>query len=306
MKKAVLNIDKHLQIRKLEQVVENRTAYTLDQAELSIYETHETIRDVAFQFNVPVLASMIRGKKIIHIDNKPSFEFLAGESMILTPGQTCYIDFPEASSQAPVECLKLSISPEKIAGFCNKLNEKYPLIDSLNGWSYNADGNRFVNDVMITQLLNRLVLICTENNEAKDFFANLVLQELVVRLMQTQSKHLLLDNHRKHSTSNRFAHVADYIQKHLQENISVKTLSREAFMSEPHFFRCFKQQFGVSPVDYINEQRIRVAKMMLQAADYSITEISFASGFNNLNYFLKMFKRHTGLTPAQFRKSLLA
>jgi AraC-like DNA-binding protein len=99
--------------------------------------------------------------------------------------------------------------------------------------------------------------------------------------------------------------VADYIQKHLQENISVKALSREAYMSEPHFFRCFKQQFGISPIDYINEQRIRVAKMMLQAADYSITEISFASGFNNLNYFLKMFKRHTGLTPAQYRKSLL-
>jgi hypothetical protein len=113
MKKAALNIDKHLQTRKLEQVVENRTAYTLDHAELSIYETHETTHDVAFQFNMPVLASMIRGKKIIHIDNKPSFEFLAGESMILTPGQTCYIDFPEASSETPVECLSFLFHQRK-------------------------------------------------------------------------------------------------------------------------------------------------------------------------------------------------
>jgi len=305
MKKPILNIDKHLQIRKLEQVVENRTAYTLEQAELSIFETHEAVNDIAFQFSTTTLASMIRGKKIIHIDNKPSFEFLAGESMILAPGQTCIIDFPEATPDTPVECLKLSISQEKIASFCDRLNEKYPLIDSSTGWNYNADGNRFLNDAMINQLLNRLMLICTENNEAKDFFANLVLQELVVRLMQTQGRYTLLDKNRKHSTSNRFAHVADYIQKHIQDNISVKMLSREAYMSEPHFFRCFKQQFGVSPVDYINEQRIRAAKMMLQAADISITEISFACGFNNLNYFLKMFKRHTGLTPAQYRKSLL-
>jgi AraC family transcriptional regulator len=304
MTKPALNIDKHLQLRKLEHVVENRTAYTLEQAELSIFETHESVNDIAFQFNSTTLASMVRGKKIIHIDNKPSFEFLAGESMILATGQTCIIDFPEASKDNPVECLKLSISQEKIASFCDRLNEKYPLIDSSRGWNYNTDGNRFMNDAMINQLLSRLVLICTENNEAKDFFANLVLQELVVRLMQTQARYTLLDKNRNYNTSNRFAHVAEYIQRHLQDNISVKTLSREAYMSEPHFFRCFKQQFGMSPVDYINERRIRAAKMMLQAADISITEISFACGFNNLNYFLKMFKRHTGLTPAQYRKSL--
>jgi len=96
-----------------------------------------------------------------------------------------------------------------------------------------------------------------------------------------------------------------YIQKNIRENITVKTLSREAYMSEPHFFRCFKQQFGLSPVEFINEQRIRMAKMMLHAADHSVTEVSFASGYNNMNHFVKMFKRYTGLTPAQYRKSIL-
>jgi AraC family transcriptional regulator len=305
MKKPIFDINKHLQARTLEQAVENRTAYTLDHAELCIYETQDTAYKVGLQFNIPVLASMIGGKKIMHIGNKPAFEFLPGQSVVLTPKQTCFIDFPEASLATPTECLTLAISPEKIAKFCDQLNEKFPLADTATGWDYNGDGNQFVNDMMINQLLNRLILICTENNEAKDFFANLVLQELVVRLMQTRAKHVFLDNHKSHKTGNRFAHVVDYIQKHLQENISIKTLSREAYMSEPHFFRCFKQQFGVSPVDYINEQRIRAAKMMLHAADYSVTEISFACGFNNLNYFLKMFKRHTGLTPAQYRKSLL-
>ncbi|MEP7317770.1 MAG: AraC family transcriptional regulator [Panacibacter sp.] len=305
MKKMTLDIHKHLQTRKLEQVVENRTAYILDQAELSIYETHDTAYKVALQFDIPVLAGMIQGKKIMHINENPSFEFLPGQSVVLTPKQTCYIDFPEASPVTPTECLTLAISPDKIAKFCDQLNEKFALTDSAAGWNYTGDGNHFVNDRMINQLLNRLILICTENNSAKDFFANLVLQELVVRLMQTQAKHTLLGNYQKHSTSNRFAHVVEYIQKNLQENITIKTLSREAYMSEPHFFRCFKQQFGLSPVDYINEQRIKSARMMLLAADRPVTEISFSCGFNNLNYFLKMFKRHTGLTPAQYRKSQL-
>jgi len=305
MKKAILNINTHLQTRRLEQVVENRTAYTLDQAELSIYETHDTAYKVALQFDIPVLAGMIQGKKIMHIDEKPSFEFLPGQSVILTPKQTCFIDFPEASPLTPTECLTLSISPQKIAKFCELLNDKYPLPDASKGWNYNGDGNHFLNDLMINQLLNRLILICTENNKAKDFFANLVLQELVVRLMQTQSRNELLGNHRKHSGTNRFAHVVEFIQKNIQENITIKTLSREACMSEPTFFRCFKQQFGITPIDYINEQRIKTARMMLQAADYSVTEIGFSCGFNNLNYFLKLFKRHTGLTPVQYRKSLM-
>jgi len=123
--------------------------------------------------------------------------------------------------------------------------------------------------------------------------------------MQTQVKHTRLGNHKNVHSKERFEHIIDFIKQNLQQNITVKTLSREAFMSEPHFFRCFKQQFGMSPVEYINEQRIRAAKMMLHAIDISITEVSFACGFNNLNYFLKMFKRHTGLTPAQYRKSIL-
>jgi len=75
-------------------------------------------------------------------------------------------------------------------------------------------------------------------------------------------------------------------------------------LSEPHFFRCFKHEFGVTPVEFILELRIRAARTMLQTTDESIKEISFSCGFNNLNFFLKMFKRYTGLTPTQYRNLL--
>lgn len=57
------NLSHHLQSRKLELVVENRTAYTLENAELNIYETHQIAKNVELTFSNPVLASMIRGKK---------------------------------------------------------------------------------------------------------------------------------------------------------------------------------------------------------------------------------------------------
>ena len=57
-----LDISRHLHSRRLEQEVENRTAYTIDTAELNIYETQHVAEKVELTFNSPVLASMIRGK----------------------------------------------------------------------------------------------------------------------------------------------------------------------------------------------------------------------------------------------------
>src|SRR5690349_5314789 len=164
MHKSILNIHRHLQARTLEQVVENRTAYALEHAELSIYETYETAYNVVMHAETPVLASMIRGKKIMHLDASPCFEFLPGQSMLFAPSQTCMIDFPEASVTTPTECMKLAISPQKTAKFCEQLNDKYPLIDAKEEWHYKGDNNNFINDAMINQLLNRLMAICTENN----------------------------------------------------------------------------------------------------------------------------------------------
>lgn len=108
------------------------------------------------------------------------------------------------------------------------------------------------------------------------------------------------------TASNRFKPVISYIQKNLQDEISIEHLSRAAFMSEPHFYRSFKKHFGVTPIAYINNKRIKTAMMMMRAMDCSLKEIAFASGFNNLSYFFRTFKRCTGCTPTEYKKSLFS
>ena len=74
--------------RRLEQEVENRTAYTIDTAELNIYETQHVAEKVELTFTNPVLASMIRGKKVMHLPGTPSFDLLPGESVIVPSEET--------------------------------------------------------------------------------------------------------------------------------------------------------------------------------------------------------------------------
>jgi AraC family transcriptional regulator len=299
------DISTHLQSRKLELIVENRTAYTLDSAELNIYETHQAAENVELTFDNPVLASMIRGKKVMHLSNAPSFDFFPGESVIVPAHQTMKIDFPEATDQNPTQCLALAISPAKIRALVETLNERAPLVDSQAGWQFTNDNFYFTNEEAIHQLIGRLIYIFTENNTAKDYFANLVLQELIVRLMQTKARMALTTNLQQLANTNRLAYAVKFVQENIHRNLTIRELADKACMSEPNFFRCFKQQYGITPVEYINQQRIQLSMKLLNNTVYSISDICFACGYNHLNYFLKVFKKATGDTPASYRKKIV-
>lgn len=299
------DISRHLQSRRLEHEVENRTAYTIDTAELNIYETHHVAEKVELTFDNLVLASMIRGKKVMHLPDTPSFEFLPGESVLVPSKKTMRIDFPEAQLKNPTQCLALAIGTDKVRQVTDLLNERAPLVDMPQGWQLGQKNFYLTNDEPIHQLVTRLIYIFTENNRAKEVFANLVLQELMVRLMQTQARSILLSPCPDVANVNRLAHVAQFINKNLHQNLQIKKLADEACMSEPNFYRVFKLTFNMTPVEYINQQRITLAIKLLRTTNRCLADISVECGFNNLTYFMKLFRRETGVTPALYRKQSL-
>jgi len=146
---ASFDVSRHLQSRRLEQEVENRTAYTIDTAELNIYETQHIAEKVELTFSTPVLASMIRGKKVMHLPGTPSFDFLPGESVIVPGYETMRIDFPEAQTQNPTHCLALAIAPDKVRQVTNLLNDRAPLVDTEQGWQFGQHNFFLTNDVPI-------------------------------------------------------------------------------------------------------------------------------------------------------------
>jgi two-component system, response regulator YesN len=94
----------------------------------------------------------------------------------------------------------------------------------------------------------------------------------------------------------------EYIRTHLGEDLSLNAVSA-AIDSSPHeLSRQFKKQTGKSLTDYINEQRIIEALYLIDNQHLSITDISLMVGFNDVNYFTKVFKKHKGMTPSHYRK----
>ena len=291
--------------KDLTTLVENRTVYSLNNFELNIFETNQQSENVRLKFNSFVLTSMFRGKKVMHLFDQQGFEYLPGESVIVPADEEMTIDFPEADFSNPTQCMALAIKSEQIKETVNLLNEKYAKVEEHEPWKIDLDTFHLKNSFEVTNTIDRLVKVSTETNSAKDLFANFMINELLIRLMQTQARVLIVDNYKKYANTNRFAFVIQYIKEHITEKLNIEKLCDLACMSKANFFRQFKRELGITPVDFINQERIKIAKELLSDAHNDISDACFKAGFSSTNYFFIIFKKYVGVTPGKFKELCL-
>lgn len=93
-----------------------------------------------------------------------------------------------------------------------------------------------------------------------------------------------------------------YVHQHYDEDITVKAMARYVTMGENYISALFRQKTGKTFIRYLHEIRINKAIDYLQTTDLPIHEIGHKVGFANDNYFIRIFKRFTKLTPSQYRE----
>lgn len=287
-------------VQELTTLIDNRRVQTLEKYELSILETLVPSHQVAQSYSDLVLTNMLRGKKVMHLRDEPGRSYLPGHTMLVPPNLKMLIDFPEASDATPTQCVALAIDRLQVIDTVHYLNEAYPKAEGQK-WQFSFGQHYFYNDEEITALIYKLVRIGFGRAQNKDILADFAVRELLLRLMQLQSLHETEGRVAALATSSRFAHTLHYIKEHLADKISVDELSAQAYMSKPNFYRAFKQEFGLSPIDYLIKERMRLAKRCLKNPALSITEICFKAGFSNLAYFTRTFRQLEGLTPTEYR-----
>ncbi len=93
------------------------------------------------------------------------------------------------------------------------------------------------------------------------------------------------------------------LQKYFKNpDFSVRDVATKLGMSETYFRRLFKSEFGMCPVQYLLQLRIAHAKNLLTYKNAKISEIATASGFSDIYYFSRQFKKHTELTPTEYKR----
>jgi len=299
-------LNQHRNKRKLTTLVENRTTYNAEYAELNIYETHAYAEKVSLTFGFPIIASMLTGKKVMHIDGFEAFDFFPGESVVMPTNKEMVIDFPLATEEKPTQCLALGIDAFKIEEVVQKFNQNVAIENENNNWDLDNTASHLINNVDVNHLIERLTYTFTNNNKSKDVLLDLMIQELIVRLLQTKAKSLIINDTNNIFNDTRIGTVIKFIKDNLtNKDITVDQLAKKAYMSTSHFHKQFKNTLGVSPIDYINSEKIKFAKKLIkESKDVRMSEIAFKSGFNNTSYFNRQFKKMEMMTPAQFKSSI--
>ncbi|MBS1567021.1 MAG: AraC family transcriptional regulator [Bacteroidetes bacterium] len=297
---------KHIDLthpKYLQTLVENRRIFNLDNCELNIFESYQETWHVPLLFSDFVITSMIRGKKIMHLHEKQAFDYLPGETVIVPGNETMVIDFPEAAEDNPTQCMALAVDAAYINNTLQYLDSYY---NSDRGerheWKLQFNQYHFDNDAEVTQLINKLIRVCRSGEPGKNIYADLSLKELLIRLVQSQHLQQVDVEAKANSNQSRLHFLLHYIHENISEKILVDTLCRKAYLSRNLFFKLFREQFGVSPLEYINNERVKIAKQLLANTRQSITEISRQCGFTDVNYFIRLFKKTEGITPGAWQE----
>lgn len=95
--------------------------------------------------------------------------------------------------------------------------------------------------------------------------------------------------------------IAEYIQSHYMQDISMQDVARVMNYSEAYFCKLFKQCFSCNFTAYLTQIRMDAAKKLLAQPTVNVKDIGEAVGYSDSNYFAKVFKRYTGFTPTEYR-----
>ncbi len=93
-----------------------------------------------------------------------------------------------------------------------------------------------------------------------------------------------------------------FILSHIQDDICVNDIAEEVHLNAQYLMRLFKKEMGVSILEYITDERIKLAKEILLRTDYPINQVADSVGYANYSYFTKIFRRAEGMSPRQYRQ----
>lgn len=161
------------------------------------------------------------------------------------------------------------------------------------------------------QLIQQIGLALLEETGAETptgkLYADSLAQTLVFHLLKNYST-------AKYATANlngglsgyKLRRVKEFINENLEEDLPLAAIAEVADLSQFHFARAFRRTTGLTPQQYLMQQRIERAKELLAKDDLPIVEISLRTGFKNQSHFTTLFRKYTKFTPKLWRELKLA
>jgi len=150
------------------------------------------------------------------------------------------------------------------------------------------------------------------NHQAYRDYAQAYMQMVWYERMQLHGLvEILFSYFVKHATEkqmvgdHRIAKVLDYIQTNITNSISVEELADMACLTKSYLIRVFRQNLGMTPLQYVIRKKIQYAQTLLLDSEMPVQQVAKTVGFPDVSYFIRLFRKNLGFTPQEYRQRLI-
>lgn len=218
------------------------------------------------------------------------------QSLLFEPGKRI-----KATGQN-VESLLVNFSPAFMIDYAAR--------SRLTGWGSTPTFTGIVieNDKRLIQLLTDLAQELATDEPGKEIIISALTEQVAVQLLRKHSRMRKSDElelSRAGLVDRRIRRAVEFMQTHLEQELSLKDIAAASYLSPYHFARLFKKLTGATPHSYLASLRTASAKLLLAETDLPISGIAARVGYATPSHFTKAFRQITGLTPRAFRAAIV-
>jgi len=199
---------------------------------------------------------------------------------------------------------KVTFSPIWVRSLLQQMDQLYlldPFMNKGKGFSHNIIPDKQM-EKRIDDLFKQMALENSRKSVGQMAFLWAYLIEMLGIIYRWYNRNQELFPPLLSTTHTHIQKAMDYIDRNISSNITIEDICRNLHLSKYYICHLFKENTGMTIMDYIQKKRVAEAKRLLLLSDRPISQIAMDAGFNSFSVFSRVFKEMTGYSPSTFRK----
>ncbi|MBU5674941.1 AraC family transcriptional regulator [Alkaliphilus sp. MSJ-5] len=267
--------------------LETIDGFETDHVKILYYDLPQNYCDDYRSYQHVRFCTILDGEKNIKINDTKKITYSKDNYLLLAPNTKVHMEISQNT-----KALVFELSNDLVCKVLDSINLNEDMKEGLNLTnSFFLGANRF----NIYEDMNNMFTAYQSGEKNNAFLVDLYAQKLVFEL----AKQKMPLNIFKSNRSSPISIALRYIEENIETKINVNHLAKELNMSVSNFSHLFKKTVGVTPITYINNKKLTLSLKYLR--NENVTEVAFRLGYDNISYFIRLFKDKYLVTPKQYK-----
>ncbi|MGL6260318.1 helix-turn-helix domain-containing protein [Vibrio sp. WXL103] len=275
-------------INDFNRVTEREYALSTDNLNLLYYDLPQYFDDSYHSYDSPRLCTILAGAKEVSVNRSSSFQYDKSEFVLLPPNSTVQMMMPKST-----KALVYEFGDQLIDGVVQQVADHLE-IESTKEFDCHQFSHSKITD-RLGQLHQRMQQIVGENDSNMRFLIDLTSQEVVYELLKKQGCNNIIYQSKSHPINQ-----AIRLMKSAESSaMKISDIAEEVGLSLSNFSQKFKAVTDENPKDYMRKLKLLRSQSLLETR--SVTDAAMEVGYDNISYYIRLFKQEFGITPKQYQ-----